>query len=81
MQDILSELEVITPDNIGIIIENIVWEFDISYIDAIVHYAEKNELDMEQLAIMVSNNPKLVSILQEEAEVLHFLPKQARLPS
>jgi hypothetical protein len=52
----------------------------VSYLDAIVHYAEKHNLEIETVASMVKSNSKIKSNLQSNAEDLNFLPKTSRLP-
>lgn len=51
---------------------------DVSYIDAIIHYAETHDLEVEYLAQLASKNPNLKAKLQREAESLHFIKKKIR---
>ena len=60
-------------------IENIVWKYDISYMDAIVMYCEKNGIEIESIASLIKNNDNFKSRVQIEAEDLNYLPKTARL--
>lgn len=60
-------------------IELLVWQHDIDYIDAIVMYCEKNNIEVESIANLVKNNDVIKSKVQIEAENLNFLPKTARL--
>lgn len=61
-------------------IEEIVYMKDISYMDAILEYCEKNDVEIEVAASLISNNLK--SKIQLEAEDLNFLPRSntTRLP-
>lgn len=61
-------------------IEKIVKETRLTYIDAIVHYCEQRELEVEVAAKMITGSLK--SKIKIEAENLHFLPKSntAKLP-
>lgn len=54
-------------------IEKIVKETKLSYIDAMIYYADKKGIEMAVLAKMVSGTLK--SKIKIEAENLHFLPK------
>ena len=66
--------------NLHLTIEEIVWKYDISFIDAIIHYCEENGFDIETIGEIAAQNPILLSKLQEEAEKLNFLEKKIRLP-
>jgi|TARA_R100000479_G_C6247550_1_gene151134 hypothetical protein len=46
--------------------------------DAILHYCDQNGMEPETAAQLV--NTKLKAQIREEAEVLNFLPKTAKLP-
>ena len=50
----------------------------LSYMDAILHYCDQNGMEPETAAQLV--NTKLKAQIREEAEVLNFLPKTAKLP-
>jgi hypothetical protein len=60
-------------------IETIVIRCDIPYMEAIVMHCEKTGLEIEIAARLCSANIK--SFLREEAENLHFIPREnSRLP-
>ena len=61
-------------------IEGIVIKYNISYIDAVVMYCEKNNIEIESLAKLIKSNNMLKSKLQSEAESLNYLPKSNTLP-
>jgi len=50
------------------------------YLDAIVHLAQKNGIEIETAASIVKSSMVLKSKLQVEAENLNYLPKKAKLP-
>ena len=50
----------------------------LSYMDAVMHYCDLNNMEPETAAQLV--NTKLKAQIREEAEVLNFLPKTAKLP-
>ena len=52
---------------------------NIEYIDAVVFWCEKNNLEIEFAADLIKGHPLIKSKIQIEAENLHFLPKTARL--
>lgn len=60
-------------------IERIVSTFDIDYMDAVIHFCEKNNIELETAASIIRSNLKIKSKLQLEAENLNFLPKSAKL--
>jgi len=61
-------------------IEQIVYEKNVSYIDAIILYCEETGFEVELAAKLISESLK--SKVKMEAEDLHFLPKSntAKLP-
>lgn len=70
----------LTPDKMHSEIEALVSEHGLDYIDAVLHYAEKNGLEIETVAAMVKSNAKMKAKVKQEGEDLNFLPKTARLP-
>jgi hypothetical protein len=61
-------------------IDSLVKKHRLSYLDAVVFFCEKNEIEMETAASMISGNYRIKSSLQMEGEELHFLPRSAKLP-
>jgi len=61
-------------------IEELVWDKDVSYMDAIILYCEQTGFELELAAKLISG--VLKSKIKMEAEELHFLPKSntAKLP-
>jgi hypothetical protein len=61
-------------------IETLVMEKELSYIDAAIHYAEQNEMEVETIASIIKMSTVVKAQIQIEAENLNFLPKSAHLP-
>lgn len=61
-------------------IETLVTKYKLDYMDAVVHYCEKNNIEIEAAAAIIRNNIRIKSKLQAECEELNFLPKRAKLP-
>jgi len=61
-------------------VENLVNNHGISYIDAVVHYCNKNDIEIEVAASMIKSNGRIKSHVQTEGEGLNFLPRTAKLP-
>lgn len=61
-------------------IEILCREKNIEYIDAIVMWCQKNNLEVETAAYWVKKDPSMKMKLQAEAENLNILKKGARLP-
>ena len=61
-------------------IEIICKDKKIQYIDAIVIWCEKNNLELENAAYWIKKDPVLKFKIQAEAENLNFLKKGAKLP-
>lgn len=54
-------------------IEDLVWEKDVSYMEAIILYCEQTGFELEVAAKLISGSLK--SKIKMEAEELHFLPR------
>ena len=52
----------------------------VDYLDAILHFCEKENLEIETVARFVRNNAILKAKVQEEAESLNIIEKTTRLP-
>ena len=59
-------------------IVKLVEETKLSYMDAVMHYCDLNNMEPETVAQLV--NTKLKAQIREEAEKLNYLPKTAKLP-
>jgi hypothetical protein len=61
-------------------IEKLVMNYDLDYMDAVVHLCEKNNIEIEAAASIIKNNIKIKAKIQTVAEDLNYLPRSARLP-
>jgi len=52
----------------------------VSYLDAVVHYCEKRNIEIESIGDFIRKNALLRSKIQEDAESLNYLEKSAQLP-
>ena len=52
----------------------------VSYIDAVVEYAEKNGLEIEVVGQIIRKSPLLKANIYKEAEELNMVEKLVRLP-
>jgi len=71
-------VEVISTAKFSNIIENVVIEKRISYMDAVCWWCEKNEMEIEVAAKLL--NTVIKGKLEVEAQDLNYLAKSARLP-
>ena len=53
---------------------------NIQYIDAVVYWCEKNNVEVEYAASLIKKDPVFKSKIEVEAENLNILKKGARLP-
>lgn len=53
---------------------------EVSYIDALVYYAEKNDLELEVVGELVRRSVLIKAKVQEDAEKLNLVEKTNRLP-
>lgn len=70
-------LNILTQKKFVSEIDNLVSEKRLSYMDAIVHYCENNEVEIETAANLIS--PKMKCSIEMEAMDLNIIPKKARL--
>jgi hypothetical protein len=70
----------LTPQTFCQEIESLVVELRTDYMDAVVHYCEKNNIELETAASIIKSNSKFKAIIQNEGEDLNLLPKTAKLP-
>ena len=64
--------------DLNLTIEGIVKEKELSYMDAVLHYAQVLELEPEAMAKMLNQSVK--DKIEVEAQELHLLKKTAKLP-
>ncbi|SRR6266581_5683759 len=60
-------------------IERLVKEDNLNHLDAIIHWSESKNIDLDYVATLVSKNSTLKSKLRSEAETLNHIPKSKRL--
>ena len=70
------ENKFLTPSKFALEIEKIVAEEKLNYIDAIVHYCEVNELEVDSVTKLVSKSLK--ERLKWDAIRLNFMKKTSR---
>ena len=71
-------IKTIKPQDFAVIIEDIVINKKMSYLDAISYYCEDTKMEPETVGKLVQGNLK--AKLREEVTALHFLPKSATIP-
>ena len=64
--------------DLNLTIEGIVIEKELSYMDAVLHYAQVLELEPEAMAKMLNQSVK--DKIEVEAQELHLLKSTAKLP-
>jgi hypothetical protein len=80
MSDDLKIAKMISTDKFYKDVDTLVKNHKLTYIDAVVHYCTKNDIELEVAASMIKSNYRIKSQVQYEGEELNFLPKSARLP-
>ena len=71
-------LELMTSQKFSLIIEEVVKEKRLGYMDAILWWCEKNEMEIEVAAKLC--NGVIKEKLRYEAQELNYLERPARLP-
>ena len=82
MGDKKSDLKVLNRLNSERIMLEIAKHIDagVPYIDAVVEYATKNELEIEVVGEIIRKSPLLKANIYKEAEELNMVEKLVRLP-
>ena len=70
------EKKFLTPSKFAIVIENLVSQEEMIYIDAICHYCEINGLEVDSITKLVSK--PLKEKLKWDAQELNFMKKTSR---
>jgi len=68
-----------TSQDFVIEIDNLVAEKKMSYIDAIVHYSETNNIEIEVVAALVKQQPQLKSKVYSKCLELNLVKGNAKL--
>lgn len=79
----MSELKVNSVVDVKVFlkdIETLVADKKMEYIDAVVFYCEKNNMEIETAAQLIKQNQRFKAKIRDEAESLHYLPKTSKLP-
>jgi hypothetical protein len=71
-------IEVLNREKFSQMVERLVTEKRISYMDAVVWWCEENEFDIEDTAKLLC--PLIKEKIKVEAQDLNYLEKTARLP-
>ena len=72
------ELSFFTPTKFSTMIEEMVLNKKVTYMDACLEYCKENNVEPESIGRLV--NKSLKQKIQVEAESLNFLPKSSTLP-
>ena len=82
MADKKSDLKLLNRLNSERIMSEIAKHIDagVPYIDAVVEYATKNELEIEVIGEIIRKSPLLKANIYREAEELNMVEKLVRLP-
>ena len=74
---VLKQFTDMTID-LNLTIEQLVKEKELSYMDAVLHYAQTSEIEPEAMAKMLNQSVK--DKIEVEAQELHLLKRTAKLP-
>ena len=61
-------------------IETLVEDSGMEYLEALIHYSESHDLEIETVASLAKQNPQIKALLAEECEAVNLVKKSARLP-
>lgn len=82
MSDQDPALQIITENSQSFFTEitRRVTEDNISYMDAVIDYCDKHQIEYASVAKLIKSTPTLKILIQNEGEALNFLKKTAKLP-
>jgi len=72
------EKKFLTKSEFGKLIEQTVKDHKSSYMDAVIHICEENDVELEDIRKFIS--PIIKNKIEAEAMKLNFLPRQNSLP-
>lgn len=75
--EIMIEMNVMTKSKVSELIQNTVFNDGLTYMDAIIHICEKNNIEIEDIKKFIS--PIIKEKVEAEAMNLNYLPKQNEL--
>ena len=73
-----EEKQFLTKQKFGKLIEDIVYKQNFSYMDAVIHICQNNDVELEEVRKFIS--PIITDKIAAEAMKLNYLPKQNCLP-
>lgn len=56
-------------------IEDIVWELDVNYIDAIIEWCSRNNSEVDSIGELIKRHPILKAKILQDAKGLNFMAK------
>jgi len=80
MNEGLKLTKIIDNDRFYKDVEVLVKKHNLPYMDAIVYFCEKNDIEIETAAALIKGNFRIKSFIQSEGEALNYLPKSSKLP-
>ena len=80
MIDNTSIITIKSPTEFMLMIEKIVVDKRIGYLDAVIFYCENNNIEIETAAALIKGSTKMKARIQDDAEELNYLPKTRKLP-
>jgi len=69
-----------TSSNFSEDIENLVWELDVTYMEAVLIWCERKNIEVDQIVGFIKRDSNLKANIQMEGERINMLEKTARLP-
>jgi len=61
-------------------IDKLVEDKKMEYIDAVLHFCNENDIEIETAASLIKSSAKMKAKIQLEAEELNYIKKTAKLP-
>jgi uncharacterized protein YeaC (DUF1315 family) len=76
----MNIINIKSPSDFLVEIESLVKEKKIEYIDAVMVYCERHNIEVETAADLIKHNAVLKAKVQAEAETLNMVKRSGRLP-
>jgi uncharacterized protein YeaC (DUF1315 family) len=76
----MNIINIKSPSDFLVEIESLVKEKKIEYIDAVMVYCERHNIEVETAADLIKHNAVLKAKVQVEAETLNMVKRSGRLP-
>lgn len=79
MDESIIPANIKTPEQFANEVEDLVWDKDVSYLEAVMIYAEESGVELDVIAELVNNSSLIKAKITEESESLRLIQRSPKL--